>query len=177
MIGFVYPEICNQQGDQGYRDWLDANGVATASVGDERIAELTGVVVGDVSERGAAILAESLQNHWLLDEVGKGLTLLAIGRSSKVVADLLDVDSPAGSYKSRFARFEFAGLQIYGYVNGLFDQRQLITESKIGKGRFIQCALTGPVCVVNQSFENYCFGLQTPERDDLVAHYRSLVTD
>lgn len=177
MIGFLYPEICNQQGDQGYRDWLEVNGVKTVSAEDKPLAKLEGLVVGDVSERGALILRERLADHWLIGEIEKGLTILAIGRSGTELARLLGVEVPNGSYKSQYVEYEFEGTQLYGYVNGLHSLSKLVTEVPIGKGRLIQCALLGPVCVVNRSFESYCFGIETPERDALAEHYKNLVTD
>jgi hypothetical protein len=174
MIGFLYPEICNQQGDLGYRDWLISNDVEVTDLGDQPVTDLTGVVIGDVSQRGAVLLEKKLENHWLVNALSDGLTVLAIGNSARIFSKLVDVESFLGSHKSEFVETEFLERKVYGFVNGSYDLDHLVTEDQVGEGRLIQCALLGPVCVVNPWFENYCFGIQTPQRDDLVLHYQKL---
>ena len=177
MIGFLYPEICNQQGDLGYKDWLVSSGIETVDLGDLPVSGITGVVIGDVSQRGSEILANKLENHWLSDAVREGITVLAIGNSGRIIAKLLGVRSSLGEHKSEFVETEFAGRELYGFVNGAFDSDHLIIEEAIGEGRLIQCALLGPVCVVNPWFENYCFGIATSERSNLMEHYKKLASD
>ncbi len=177
MIGFLYPEICNQQGDQGYFDWLIAHEVDACSIGDKAIEGLQAVFVGDVSERGAQILRTRLDDHWLLSKISEGLTVLAIGRAGLEVAKALGVRAPLDSYKSEFAEAEFQGKKLYGFINGLIDKDRLVTETQIGEGRLILCAFLGPVTVVNPWFEKYCFGIETSARDDLTEHYKNLLAD
>lgn len=177
MIGFLYPEICNQQGDQGYFDWLNTHGVETAVVGDEPIEGLTALVIGDVSERGAEILRQRLERHWILDAINNGLTILAIGRAGLEIAKSLGVEPAVDSYKSQFVETEFHGQKLYGYINGLYDTNNLVQEMQIAEGKLILCALLGPVAVVNPWFENYCFGIETSPRAEITEHYRNLVTD
>lgn len=177
MIGFLYPEICNQQGDQGYFDWLRANDIAACSIGDKARVDLQAVFVGDVSERGAEMLRTRLENHWLLSKISEGLTVVAIGRAGLEVAKALGIRAPIDSYSSEFVETEFLGKKLYGYINGVIDKDRLVTETQIGQGRFILSALLGPATVVNPWFENYCFGIQTSARDDLTEHYKNLVVD
>lgn len=177
MIGFLYPDICNQQGDFGYKDWLIAHGIEAVDIGDNPVSGLTGVVVGDVSERGSEMLRGRLNNHWLNDAVKEGLTVLAIGNSARIFAKLVDVEIAMGAHKSQFVSTDFLGRKLYGFINGPYDLDYLVTEHQIGNGRLIQCALLGPVCVVNPWFENHCFAIQTTERDDLVDHYEKLAGD
>jgi len=177
MIGFLYPEICNQQGDQGYKNWLDAHQIETCNVGDQEVSNLTGLVVGDVSEQGAELLEAKLENHWLRKSIAQGLTVLAIGRAGQVLSRHLGLEPRVDNYKSQYVSTLFQGEALFGYVNGLHDLGHLITETQIGKGRLISCALLGPVAVVNPWFEEYCFGIKTSDRNDLVEHYRKLVTD
>ena len=177
MIGFLYPDICDQQGDQGYRDWLDANQIETCEVEDKKIENLSGLVVGDVSEQGAILLESRLENHWLSDSVAKGLTVLAIGRAGQILSRYLGIEPQMGSYKSQYVSTVFRGEELYGYVNGLHDLDKPITETEIGKGKLVSCALLGPVAVVNPWFEEYCFGITTSARNDLVDHYKKLLAD
>lgn len=177
MIGFLYPEICNQQGDQGYFDWLNAHDISACSIEDKEVTGLRAVLVGDVSERGAEILRAKLENHWILEAIKEGLTVLAIGRAGLEIAKALGVSPPMNSYKSEFVETEFQGRKLYGYINGLYDTERLVTETQVGQGRLILCALLGPVAVVNPWFENYCFGIETSARDDLTEHYKNLVAD
>lgn len=177
MIGFLYPQVCNQQGDQGYRDWLEAHEVSTCAVEDSEVSGLNSLLVGDVSERGARILRSKLEGHWILKAINDGLTVLAIGRAAIELSKALDLQAPMHSYKSQFVETEFQGEKLYGYVNGLCDMNRLVTETQVGKGRLITCALLGPVAVVNPGFEKYCFGLETSERAELTQHYKKLATD
>jgi len=177
MIGFLYPDICDQQGDQGYKDWLDANQIETCEVEDKKIENLSGLVVGDVSEQGAILLESRLENHWLSDSVAKGLTVLAIGRAGQILSRYLGIEPQMGSYKSQYVSTVFRGEELYGYVNGLHDLDKPITETEIGKGKLVSCALLGPVAVVNPWFEEYCFGITTSARNDLVDHYKKLLAD
>lgn len=177
MIGFLYPELCNQQGDQGYKDWLDLNGIPTVDLRDEEVDSLSGVVIGDVSERASQILSEKLDGHWLLGRLQDGLTVLAIGRAARVVGESLGIELNGGSYLSSFVETDFQGLKLYGYVNGLVDVKNLVTERSVGAGRFITCDLLGPVGVINPNFETHCFGIKTKERADLLEHYKKLVAD
>jgi len=177
MIGFLYPEVCNQQGDQGYKDWLDTNQIETCVIEDERVDNLTGVVVGDVSEEGAILLESKLENHWLGNSIAQGLTVLAIGRAGQVLSKHLEIEPKTNSHKSQYVSTVFKGEELFGYVNGLHDLNQPITETEIGKGRLISCALLGPVAVVNPWFEEYCFGIKTSARNDLADHYKKLLAD
>lgn len=177
MIGFLYPEICNQQGDQGYFDWLRAHDFAACSIEDIEVEGLQAVLVGDVSERGAEILRDKLDNHWILKAISQGLTVLAIGRAGLEIAKAMGIRPPIDSYKSQYVETEFHGRKLYGYINGLYDTERLVTETQIGKGRVILCGLLGPVAVVNPWFEKYCFGVETSTRDELTDHYKNLVTD
>ena len=177
MIGFLFPEICNQQGDQGYRDWLENNGVSTCAVEVERVSGLTGLVVGDVSEQGAVVLESLLESHWLKTEMKNGLTVLAIGRAGQILSKLVGGLPVIDSYKSQFAKTEFQGKPLYGFVNGRHDLENLIVETNVEKGSLISCALLGPVAVVNPWFETYCFGLETASRGDLTGHYKKLAGD
>ena len=177
MIGFFYPEMCNQQGDQGYRDWLSIHEIPTHSVEDDEIGDIESLIVGDVSERGARILRSKLEGHWILRAINDGLTVLAIGRAGLELSRALDVRVPTGSYKSEFVETEFNGRKLFGYVNGFCDPQNLVRETQMGKGRLITCSLLGPVAVVNPWFEKYCFGIETSERSDLTDHYRELAAD
>lgn len=177
MIGFLYPEVCNQQGDQGYRDWLNVHEIETCSVEDAEIRGLKSVLVGDVSERGARILRAKLEGHWILKAISDGLTVLAIGRAGVELSRAMQITAPMDSYKSQFVETEFQGQKLLGYVNGLVDLDRLVTETEVGKGRLITCSLLGPVAVVNPWFEKYCFGIETSERSDLADHYKNLVAD
>jgi hypothetical protein len=177
MIGFLYPDVCNQQGDLGYKDWLISNGIDAVDIGDSPVCGITGVVIGDVSERGLEMLSSRLENHWLADAVNVGLTVLAIGNAARIFAKLVKVETALGTNKSEFVETEFLGRKIYGFINGNYDLDFLVTEHQVGEGRLIQCALLGPVCVVNPWFEEHCFGIQTNERDDLVLHYQKLARD
>ena len=177
MIGFLYPEICNQQGDLGYKDWLQSKGIEAEDIADKPIAGISGVIIGDVSVRGSEMLEKRLENHWLLDAVKDGVTVLAIGNSARIFAKFLNVKTTLGTHKSEFVETEFLGQKIYGFINGPYDLDYLVTEHQIGQGRLIQCALLGPVCVVNPWFENHCFGIQTTGRDDLALHYEKLARD
>ncbi len=177
MIGFLYPEVCNQQGDQGYKDWLDANQIETCVVEDEIVDNLIGLVVGDVSEQGAILLESKLENHWLAESIAQGLTALAIGRAGQVLSKHLGIEPQMNSYKSQYVSTVFKGEELVGYVNGPHDLDQPITETEIGKGRLVSCALLGPVAVVNPWLEEYCFGIKTASRNDLVEHYKKLLAD
>lgn len=177
MIGFLYPDICDQQGDQGYKDWLDAHQIETCEVEDQKVENLSGLVVGDVSEQGAILLESRLENHWLSDSVAKGLTILAIGRAGQILSRYLGIEPQMSSYKSQYVSTVFRGEELFGYVNGLHDLDQPITETEIGKGKLVSCALLGPVAVVNPWFEEYCFGITTSARNDLVDHYKKLLAD
>lgn len=177
MIGFLYPEVCNQQGDQGYRDWLNAHEISTCSVEDSEISGLQSLLVGDVSERGARILRAKLEGHWILKAVSDGLTVLAIGRAGVELSRALDLSASMDSYKSQFVEAEFQGKKLYGFINGLNDKKRLVIETKVGKGRLIACSLLGPVAVVNPWFEKYCFGIETKERSELTEHYKKLAND
>lgn len=177
MIGFLYPELCNQQGDQGYQQWLDSHHVDYCTIEDNKVSGVKSILVGDVSERGASILRNKLKGHWIIDEIAQGLTVLAIGRAGRELSKALAIDPPMGSYRSEFVETEFQGRKLYGYINGLYDMGRLVTETSVGKGRLINCALLGPVAIVNPWFESYCFDVSTTLREDLTEHYRKLVTD
>jgi len=177
MIGFLYPEICNQQGDQGYRDWLESNGFTTSSVTNKKVAGLKGLVVGDVSEQGGIALESLLAEHWFKSELENGLSVLAIGRAGQILSKIVGVEPFMDSHKSQFAQTEFNGEQLFGYVNGPHNLENLVVETLVGEGRLISCALLGPVAVVNPWFEKYCFGVETASRDDLIDHYRKLASD
>ena len=177
MIGFLFPEVCNQQGDQGYKDWLEINGVSTRVVEGELPTGLAGLVVGDVSEQGSAVLESLLANHWLISEIENGLTVLAIGRSGQIISKIIGVKHFIGSQKSQYVNTEFQDKPVYGFINGRYDLDNLIVESLVGEGRLINCALLGPVGIVNPWFEKYCFDIETASREDLTDHYRKLVSD
>lgn len=177
MIGFLFPKVCNQQGDQGYRDWLDAHQIATCSVEDAEVGGLEALLVGDVSERGARILRNKLEGHWILGAINDGLTVLAINRAGVELSKALGVRASLDSHKSQFVETEFQGRKLYGYINGLCDMERLVSETQVGKGRLIVCSLLGPVAVVNPWFEKYCFGIETSERSELTDHYKKLAND
>ena len=114
MIGFLYPKVCNQQGDQGYKDWLDVHQIETCEVEDKKVENLTGLVVGDVSEQGAILLEQKLAKHWLGKSIDQGLTVLAIGRAGQVLSRHLGIEPKMNSYKSQYVSTVFRGEELFG---------------------------------------------------------------
>jgi hypothetical protein len=181
MLGTLFPELCNQQGDQGFLDVCQQLGITARVVTTpDDLEGLTFLYVGDSSRVGQRLLANRVQTMvpQLLSLVEEGAVLFCIGRSALAMAELMGLASIAGSGRvSHFVSVLQDGQELLGYVNGAYSS--VFDSQPVGSGWFVQTALLGPALVINPDMRNSLFekaGLPTRVVTELEGslrdHYR-----
>ena len=181
MLGTLFPELCNQQGDQGFLDVCQQLGITTRGVTtSDDLEGLTFLYVGDSSRVGQQLLADRLKPMvpHLISLVKQGLVLFCVGRSALAMAELMGLASIAGSGRvSHFVSVWHEGQELLGYVNGAYSS--VFDSQPVGSGWFVQTALLGPALVINPDMRNSLFekaGLPTRVVTELEGslrdHYR-----
>lgn len=184
MIGTLFPELCNQQGDQGFLDACRQMGIATRAVSSpEHLKGISLLYIGDSSITGERLLVQRVTKlvPKILTMLQEGMMVFAVGRSAVSMASLLNVASIEGSMReSGFRSVQYQGMELLGYVNGAYSQ--VLDSQQVGSGRFVQTGLLGPCLVVNPQLRNLLFevvGFKTFDETALEAalreHYRKEV--
>lgn len=184
MIGTLFPELCNQQGDQGFVDSCQQMGIVTQTVSSsEHLKGISFLYIGDSSITGERLLAQRVTKlvPKILTMLQKGLVVFAVGRSAMAIARTLKLSSIEGAvHESGFRSIKYQDMELLGYVNGAYSR--VLDSQQVGSGKFVQTALLGPCLVVNPEFRNQLFqdaGLKTfgltALETSLREHYRKEV--
>lgn len=185
MLGTLFPELCNQQGDQGFLDTCDQLGISTTVVtSTNHLKDLKFLYVGDSSITGERLLLQRVEKliPKIRSLVENGLVLFTVGRSAIAMAKLLDQVSISGSVRvSKFQSVKYLNMELLGYVNGAYSS--VFEIQQVGSGWFVQTALLGPCLVINPQLRNAVFekaGLATTEITELESllreHYRKEIS-